>query len=179
MKKLKITDYLGLVKYHAGRLFRRTPANVAYDDLFAAGLVGLNDAIKKYDVKKNDNFKAYATVRICGAMIDEMREMSWLTRWYSDKHKKTGFAVREMLTYSMVFENPVSVTKQGYMLGLSADLERSFNKLSMRERTILRMYYHDGIIMKDIAKLFGITEAAISQAHKRAVGSLKLMMRAG
>ena len=179
MKKLKITDYLDLVGFHASRINKRTPPNVAYDDLFAAGLVGLDDAIKKYDSKKNDNFKAYADIRICGAIYDEMRDMSWATRWYMLKNKKTGIAIREMTSYSEVFEKPVSVTKQRYMIGRSADLERAFNELSMRERKVLLMYYHDELKMWEIAKLFGVAESRISQICLGAIESLKTMMRAG
>ncbi len=179
MKKPRINDHLGLVRFQATRLNKRTPPNITYDDLYAAGLVGLDDAINKFDNKKKVKFSTYASIRIYGAMIDEMRETSWLTRWYSDRYKKTGFPVREMLTYSKVFEKSVSVTKQRYMIGRSADLERAFNELSMRERKVLQLYYHDGLTMWEIADLFGVTESRISQTCLGAIESLKTMMRAG
>lgn len=179
MKKLKITDYFDLVGSQASAINKRTPHNVDYEDLFSAGLIGLMDAIEKYDIKKNDNFKAYAIIRIRGAIFDEIRNMSWLTRWYSIKHKRENIEPRKMVTYSKVFEREKSIVTQRWMISRSANLETAFNQLSMRERNVLRLYYYDELKMHEIADLFGISEVAISLTYRKAIGNLKLMMRAG
>ncbi len=75
-----ITKYAPLVKTIAGRMAIRLPRHVSQDDLLSAGIMGLLDAIDKYDAGKGVEFKSYAEFRIRGAMIDELRSMDWVPR---------------------------------------------------------------------------------------------------
>lgn len=75
-----VTKYAPLVKTIAGRLALRLPQHISQDDLTSAGLMGLLDAIKKFDSGKGVGFKSYAEFRIKGAMIDELRAMDWVPR---------------------------------------------------------------------------------------------------
>jgi RNA polymerase sigma factor for flagellar operon FliA len=75
-----VTKYAPLVKTIAGRLALRLPQHISQDDLTSAGLMGLLDAIDKFDVDKGVEFKSYAEFRIKGAMIDELRSMDWVPR---------------------------------------------------------------------------------------------------
>lgn len=76
-----------LVKYVALRLVRRLPDHIAIEDLISVGMIGLMDAIQKFDPGKKVNFSTYAEYRIRGAMLDELRAMDWVPR--SVRHKKT------------------------------------------------------------------------------------------
>ncbi|MBU0484012.1 MAG: FliA/WhiG family RNA polymerase sigma factor [Proteobacteria bacterium] len=69
-----------LIKYIALRLASRLPAHVALDDLISCGIIGLIDAIDKFDISKNVQFKTYAEFRIKGAMLDELRSLDWMPR---------------------------------------------------------------------------------------------------
>ncbi len=64
----------------AVKIIRRLPASVQLDDLMSVGIIGLIDAIDKYDATKSNNFKKYAEIRIRGAIIDELRSMDWVSR---------------------------------------------------------------------------------------------------
>lgn len=75
-----ILQYAPLVKTVAGRLAMRLPQHVSQDDLISAGIMGLLDAVEKFDAEKNVAFKSYAEFRIKGAMIDELRAMDWVPR---------------------------------------------------------------------------------------------------
>jgi RNA polymerase sigma factor for flagellar operon FliA len=75
-----ISRYAPLVKTIAGRLALKLPQHVSQDDLTSAGLMGLLDAIDRFDVEKGVEFKSYAEFRIKGAMIDELRSMDWVPR---------------------------------------------------------------------------------------------------
>jgi RNA polymerase sigma factor FliA len=75
-----IHDYAPLVKTIAGRLGARLPSHVSQDDLLSAGIMGLLDAIEKFDTEKGVEFKSYAEFRIRGAMLDELRSMDWVPR---------------------------------------------------------------------------------------------------
>jgi len=75
-----ILAYTPLIKYIASRLASRLPAQVSLDDLFSCGIIGLIDAIDKFDINKNVQFKTYAEFRIKGAMLDELRSLDWVPR---------------------------------------------------------------------------------------------------
>ncbi len=75
-----IVAYTPLIKYIASRLASRLPSQVAFDDLVSSGIIGLIDAIDKFDLAKNVQFKTYAEFRIRGAMLDELRSLDWVPR---------------------------------------------------------------------------------------------------
>lgn len=75
-----ILTYTPLIKYLASRLASRLPAQIAMDDLISAGIIGLIDAIDKFDLSKKVQLKTYAEFRIKGAMLDELRSQDWVPR---------------------------------------------------------------------------------------------------
>jgi RNA polymerase sigma factor for flagellar operon FliA len=75
-----VLQYAPLIKYIASRLALRLPPHISLDDLISSGIVGLIDAIQKFDPSKNVNFKTYAEFRIKGAMLDELRSLDWVPR---------------------------------------------------------------------------------------------------
>ncbi len=79
-KEQTILQHCGLVKYMAMRLVSRLPNSVQMDDLFNAGIIGLIDAIDKFDPDQGIQFETYAKIRIRGAMLDEVRSMDWVPR---------------------------------------------------------------------------------------------------
>ena len=68
-----ILHHLDLVKYIAGRMAVRVPQSVSEDDLLGWGILGLLDAIEKFDLEQNIKFATYAAFRIRGAIVDEIR----------------------------------------------------------------------------------------------------------
>lgn len=75
-----ILEYAPVIRYVAGRIAMRLPSHIALDDLISAGVIGLIDAVDKYDPHKNVKFKTYAEFRIRGAILDELRAMDWVPR---------------------------------------------------------------------------------------------------
>ncbi len=75
-----IRNYLYLVKYVAGRMAMSVPPSVEIDDLVSAGVVGLMDAIEKYDPGRDTKFETYAVARIRGAIVDDLRSLDWVPR---------------------------------------------------------------------------------------------------
>ena len=82
-----IIEYAPLVKVVAGRLSMYLGYNVEYDDLVGYGTFGLIDAIDKYDFDKGVKFETYASVRIRGAILDQIRKMDWIPRTLRQKLK--------------------------------------------------------------------------------------------
>ena len=75
-----ILQYAPLIKFVANRLAIRLPPHIEVDDLFSSGVLGLMDAIEKYDPSREAKFKTYAEFRIRGAMLDELRSLDWVPR---------------------------------------------------------------------------------------------------
>jgi RNA polymerase sigma factor for flagellar operon FliA len=75
-----ILKYTPLIKYIAHRLAMRLPPHVSVEDLMSAGVIGLMDALDKFDPEKKVQFKTYAEFRIKGAMLDELRSLDWVSR---------------------------------------------------------------------------------------------------
>ncbi|MEG2337634.1 MAG: FliA/WhiG family RNA polymerase sigma factor [Clostridium sp.] len=75
-----IVKYIPYVKYIASRLICGKPPGVEQEDLVSFGVLGLIDAIEKFDVSKGLKFETYATLRIRGAIIDELRKISWISK---------------------------------------------------------------------------------------------------
>ncbi len=83
-----IMDYAPLIRFVAQRIAARLPSNIDIDDLISAGVIGLMDAIEKYDPSRDNKFKTYAEFRIRGAILDELRSQDWVPRSVRDKAKK-------------------------------------------------------------------------------------------
>ena len=81
-------NHVGLVKSIAGRLGARLPASVPLDDLISAGNEGLMDAAQHFSPEMGVPFPAYATVRIRGAMRDQLRRLDWAPRPVRDKTRR-------------------------------------------------------------------------------------------
>jgi RNA polymerase sigma factor FliA len=75
-----VLQYAPLIKYIASRLALRLPSHISMEDLVSSGIIGLIDAVQKFDPTKNINFKTYAEFRIKGAMLDELRSLDWIPR---------------------------------------------------------------------------------------------------
>jgi RNA polymerase sigma factor FliA len=75
-----ILEYAPLVKYIADRMAIRLPPNVSREEMMSAGILGLYDALDKFDSEKGFKFQTYAEHRIKGAMLDELRKMGWASR---------------------------------------------------------------------------------------------------
>ncbi len=75
-----IKKYLYLVRYVAGKMAMSVPPSVEIDDLVSSGVVGLMDAIGKYDPGRDTKFETYAVARIRGAIVDDLRSLDWVPR---------------------------------------------------------------------------------------------------
>jgi len=82
-----VLEYAPLIKYIAQKIAARLPANIELDDLISSGVIGLIDAIEKYDHTRDNKFKTYAEFRIRGAILDELRAQDWVPRSVREKAK--------------------------------------------------------------------------------------------
>lgn len=91
-----ILEYAPLVKVVAGRLSMYLGYNVEYEDLVSYGIFGLIDAIDKYDTTKAVKFETYASLRIRGSILDQIRKMDWIPRTIRQRQKKIDAVIKEL-----------------------------------------------------------------------------------
>lgn len=91
-----IIEYVPLVKLVAGRLSMYLGYTVEYDDLVSYGIFGLIDAIDKFDYLKGIKFETYASLRIRGAILDQIRKMDWIPRSVRQKQKQIDAAISKI-----------------------------------------------------------------------------------
>jgi RNA polymerase sigma factor for flagellar operon FliA len=226
-RELLIMEYVGLVKYVAGRMAISLPPNVFQDDLISYGIFGLIDAIEKFDLDRNIKFETYAIARIRGAIWDGLRSMDWVP--YSVRQKAKEL---EQTYFKLEFQLGRAATDEEIceVLGLSKQqfahllVETSFssvlslddlwnidkdggsvvriidtvqdqdapdpvamvmfeeqkkiltdaiNKLPEREKMVIALYYYEGLTLKEIGKVLGVSESRVSQMHTKAVLRLR------
>ena len=96
LREKLILEYAPLVKLVAGRLSMYLGYNVEYDDLCGYGIFGLIDAIDKFDAGKDVKFETYASLRIRGSILDQIRKMDWIPRTVRQRQKQITAAIAEV-----------------------------------------------------------------------------------
>ena len=91
-----IMEYVPLVKLVAGRLSMYLGYTVEYEDLVSYGIFGLIDAIDKFDYGKGIKFETYASLRIRGSILDQIRKMDWIPRSVRQKQKQMDAAISKI-----------------------------------------------------------------------------------
>ena len=89
-----IIQYSPMIKYVANRIAMRLPPHIEVDDLISVGVLGLMDAITKYDSSRGAKFKTYAEFRVRGAILDELRSMDWVPRSIRQKASRVDKVVQ-------------------------------------------------------------------------------------
>ena len=96
MRAQIIIEYAPLVKIVAGRLSMYLGGNVEYEDLVSYGVFGLIDAIDKFDTNKDVKFETYASLRIRGSILDQIRKMDWIPRTVRQRQRKIDEAIKSL-----------------------------------------------------------------------------------
>ena len=222
----EILRHLPLVHKVVERILSHLPPHVERDDLFNAGVIGLMDAIDRFDASRNNAFSTYAVLRIRGAVIDELRSRDWIPRGARARAKEYHQAVHDLtqelgsipddhhiaerlgisiadlpdvekeaaLVVQVSLESPVgeeaslrSVLADRHedpFPGLRMDradqqriLRDVLSGLKDQERLVIKLYYFEGLLMKEIAKVLDLTESRICQIHSRLLAVLRLRLQ--
>jgi RNA polymerase sigma factor for flagellar operon FliA len=188
-----LASYEPLVRQIVGGFQRKLPRNVLRDDLMAAGMTGLWDALRKHGHEGSDNFEWYVRVRIRGAILDELRAQDWLPRRAraqaaegakNDAPSAGGAPV--VLRFDEVSESEqarclcageASNTEKTVEANFTrARLVNAMQQLPERERRIVSMHYFRGLKFKDLGQMLGVSEPRVSQLHSRAMGRLRTIL---
>jgi len=220
-----IIFYSPFVKYVAGRVLAGLPRHFDEEDLVSYGIIGLIDAIERFEPDRNLRFETYAIPRIKGAIIDELRSIDWVPRSVRTKARAVEQAYTHLegtlrrtpneaevaaeleMTVGEFHKSLRKISTVGMMaldetlrggerserstLGetlpdrsqspldvLEAKeskeaLVRAVDGMPERERTVLMMYYYDGLTLTEIGDVLGVTESRVCQIHTKALRQLR------
>jgi RNA polymerase sigma factor for flagellar operon FliA len=221
-----IVLYSPLVKYVASRVAVGLPQHVDSADLVSYGIIGLIDAIDRFDPVRQVKFETYAIPRIRGAIIDELRAIDWVPRSVRAKARalEQAYASLEATLLRTPTDAEVAaeldmsekelqdVLRQLSFVGVAAldevfavggergqrtslgdtipdatpgpaamfdekeskeILAQAIMHLGERERTVLSLYYYEGLTLAEIGEILGVTESRVCQIHTKAVLQLR------
>jgi len=221
-----IVLYSPLVKYVAARVAVGLPQHVDGSDLVSYGIIGLIDAIDRYDPVRKVKFETYAIPRIKGAIIDELRAIDWVPRSVRSKARSVeqAYAALEASLLRTPTDSEVAaelgisekdlqeILRQISFVGVAAldevlsvggdrgdratlgdtvpdatdgpsamfedkeskeILTQTIKQLGDRERTVLSLYYYEGLTLAEIGEILGVTESRVCQIHTKAVLQLR------
>ena len=223
-----VHKYLHLVKYVAGRISVNLPPNVELNDLVNDGILGLIDAIEKYDDARGVKFETYAITRINGAILDALRSLDWVPRAVRQRSRELERAYQELeialgripteeelaarlnisikdlnallqrvrgtsvlsleefLPNEKGYEIPLVDTLKSPENDVTAAVEQgeikeslvsAVNELAPQERTVISLYYFEGLTLKEIKGALNVSESRVSQIHAQAVIHLRQKLR--
>jgi RNA polymerase sigma factor for flagellar operon FliA len=186
-----LQQYSPLVRQIVGGFQRKLPRNVLRDDLIAAGMSGLWDAIRRQAGQYDESFEWYVRVRIRGAILDELRAQDWLPRRARAAASESQAPGGNSMPPSVVRLDDVSEWEQGRALSSAESsssesavhhklvgeaLAKAVELLPERERHIVSMHYFKGVKFKDLGTQLGVSEPRISQLHSRAMKRLRMLI---
>jgi RNA polymerase sigma factor for flagellar operon FliA len=182
-----IERYAPLATSVARRMRVPTGAIMGRDDVESAALIGLIDAVDRYDPERGIPFEGYAGLRIRGAVLDELRRLDDHTRAerqrartvVADAEPEIG-AYGGTLSLDMLLEAgdrdwaaEDDTTDRYEDQDLRARVESALNCLPPRQREVLARYYGDSLTLRESALRMGISEARACQLHGRAIVNLR------
>ncbi|MCA0969115.1 FliA/WhiG family RNA polymerase sigma factor [Halobacillus litoralis] len=133
-----VLKYDYLVSYHVQRIAAHLPKSVSKDDVRSLGMLGLYDALKKFDRKRDLKFDTYASFRIRGSIMDGLRKEDWLPRSVRDRTKKIEQVAEKL---EQQYQRPATSEEIAKVLDMkSGDVEEAIkdslfaNVLSMEEK---------------------------------------------
>ena len=189
-----ILEYAPLVKMVAGRLSMYLGYNVEYEDLVSYGIFGLIDAIDKFDALKDVKFETYASLRIRGAILDQIRKMDEEVAeslgisndeyidWQSQMKITNVVSLNEFLEQGSEipndnsfnrkaqFDEPEEVLERGELKRILAE---ALELLTEKERKVIVLYYYEDLTLKEISSILEVSESRTSQLHTRALQKMK------
>jgi len=160
-----VEHYLRLVKYNGERIWARLPDGVELDDLISAGVFGLMDAIKAFDMSRGVKFETYCVPRIRGAMLDELRSMDWVPRLVRSKASKLNEGIRVL--EARLGRHPTENELATHMELTSAELEKMISDANAVNLISLNKKWYETDSYKDVREIDILEDKKVDDPTKR------------
>lgn len=142
-----LTQYQSLMRWPADQMIVKLPADIEIDNLISVGMVGLADALSHFDAATDGGFEIFATKRIRGAMLDELRGSNYLL---PDTRKRQP--------------------------SIESALVGAIKALAEREQHVMSMLYEHGMNLKEIAAVLGVDESRVCELHSASIARLRVKL---
>ena len=183
-----ITKYSPMIKYVANRIAMRLPPHVEVDDLISVGVLGLMDAITKYDPTRGAKFKTYAEFRVRGAILDELRSMDWVPRSVRQKASNVDAVVKKLegklrrkpedeealSQLKDIAPSPAEVAEQNELKTL---IQQQLAGMDVAQREIVLLRDFHDLSYAEIAEVMEIRAGTVMSRLHRARKELRQRMR--
>jgi RNA polymerase sigma factor for flagellar operon FliA len=232
LRRQLIEAYVPLTRYVVDRMNLNPGSGLGYEDLLSQAVVGLIDAVDRFDPERGIKFETYAYHRIRGAVMDLLRELDWLPRSVRQRESEVASAYARLQTE---LGRPPSDQELAAALQLTLDeldriaqqvalqsiqsldqvisgarsqgweedtfcdcvadhhsitpeeqveqwaerdlLVKAIEALPESERTVVSLYYHEGLTLKEIGEVLGVTESRVCQIHGKALLRLRAQLQ--
>jgi RNA polymerase sigma factor for flagellar operon FliA len=172
---MNLEQYDNLVHRIARQVHKFSTPLFDYDDIYSAGYLGLMDAAKRFDPTKGVKFSTFASQRVRGAMIDEIRKLSRYRHgkepppvdYIEALRNEDGDLITELADPDL---DPLG---KAILKDQRLELMKIMANLSKMERQVIFMYYYKNYGMKGIAKVINRTEGRVSQIHSQAIRRMR------
>ncbi|MDB5933873.1 MAG: fliA, partial [Massilia sp.] len=155
-KNQLLTDHMPLVKRLAHHMKAKLPPSVEVDDLIQAGMIGLLDAISRYEETHGAQFETYAVLRIRGAMLDELRNSDWLPRSMRQNMRKIEAA---MSSLQQKLGHPPTESEVAKLLKLSLSEYQDMLGDGGGHQLVYYEYFHDNEGYDSFLDRFAVDDA--------------------
>lgn len=209
----------------AQHLAQRLPASISVDDLIQCGMIRLLECATRYDSNQAASFETYASYRVRGAMLDEIRANSWAPRSVTREAREISSAMADLHMEGSVTPSSKDIAKKleitldeyyaaldrvsrGRLLSfdelaadgrdsddlvdhsgeapaesvlkreVSAQLVSAIERLPLREKQIISLYYIEELNLKEIGAVLEVSESRVSQLHTQILLRLRALMEA-
>lgn len=178
-----IIQNLGLVKNLARRFRQRVPACVTIDDLTSAGMIGLIEAVDRFDNSRGLKFRSYAQHRIRGAMMDFLRGEDPLSRDERRRIRQSAEPTRPVTISLSQLPSPAADsllrTDASATRSMWSEISSAAQTLSTREKRVIVLIYEQGWRNHEIAATLSVNESRVSQIKHRALSKMRAAITAG
>lgn len=178
-----VVHYAPLVTYVAGRVAAGMPPSVDRGDLTSEGVIGLMDAIEKFEPDRGIQFQSYAVRRIRGAIIDSLRAADWAPRSVRARQRETDGGVQTQVLVGHLVELERMALRDDLTWGNGGDaatdeetralLAKLIRDLPERDAVVITLYYFEGLTLAEVGRVLSVTESRVSQLHSRATRTLR------
>lgn len=167
-----LIQYAQLVKQIAYHLLARLPPSVQVEDLIQAGMIGLIEAHQRFDSSKNVTFETYASIRVRGMMLDELRRMSWMPRSTHQNMRSISQAIHNVENRTGHEAQPHEISKE---LGISPEEYAEMLASSYANELFSLHEVDEGSILEGSEKSEPEHEAQKAELHKTLTKALSTL----